>query len=436
MKRREAQTPCYPRLTVDVPRPQQPDRELSSWKEIAAYLGVGVRTAQIWEHDRGLPVRRLPGGRGRVLATTRELEEWKRSAEPAAPTVNKTIETQLSWLVEHLRSLFLLAGLSVVLVAAVVVTLRPAERPVSFRLERNVLVVLDDHGRELWRKIFPYALVEAVHPDLASRYTWIGDLDGDGRQEVLFAPHGLERSSESTPLICYSNRGRERWRFVNRRTIRTATEQFSPVYGVSRFLVTSTGKGKPDAVLVSTTHALYYPCEVALLSAEGKEMREYWHSGHLNQLSSADLNGDGENEFYLAGIDNGRHAATLVVLDTEHFSGASSEPTPAYQFQDFAPGSERARLVLPRSCLNTATEPYNTTVTLEAANGSIDVQTNELLGGPGAGIIHHFTPDLRQHRFDLADSYRHEFRRSLLAGEIHGCAEDDPQLSGVQTLVP
>src|SRR5689334_4174929 len=42
--------------------------ELTSWKEIASYLGVNLRTAQKWEEERNLPVRRLPGGRGRVAA--------------------------------------------------------------------------------------------------------------------------------------------------------------------------------------------------------------------------------------------------------------------------------------------------------------------------------------------------------------------------------
>ena len=32
---------------------------LDSWKEIAAYLGRGVRTVQRWEREEGLPVHRL-----------------------------------------------------------------------------------------------------------------------------------------------------------------------------------------------------------------------------------------------------------------------------------------------------------------------------------------------------------------------------------------
>ena len=50
---------------------------LNSWKEIAQYLGRGVRTVQRWEQDCGLPVHR-PKGRSRsaTLALTAELDEW------------------------------------------------------------------------------------------------------------------------------------------------------------------------------------------------------------------------------------------------------------------------------------------------------------------------------------------------------------------------
>jgi hypothetical protein len=61
-------------------------RELTSWKEIAAFLGVNVRTAQKWEEERKLPVRRLPGGRGRVAVDIAALDAWKRtSPDEVAP---------------------------------------------------------------------------------------------------------------------------------------------------------------------------------------------------------------------------------------------------------------------------------------------------------------------------------------------------------------
>jgi hypothetical protein len=59
--------------------PLGPRRLLNSWKEIAAYLDVNVRTAQNWEEERGLPVHRLPGRRGRVWADADAIDGWRQS---------------------------------------------------------------------------------------------------------------------------------------------------------------------------------------------------------------------------------------------------------------------------------------------------------------------------------------------------------------------
>jgi hypothetical protein len=51
---------------------------LSSWKDIARYMGKGVRTVQRWERQLGLPVRR-PNGASRksaVLLHRSELDAW------------------------------------------------------------------------------------------------------------------------------------------------------------------------------------------------------------------------------------------------------------------------------------------------------------------------------------------------------------------------
>ncbi len=55
-------------------------RILNSWKEIAAYVGRGVRTVQRWEAQLELPVHR-PAGKdhGAVLAFSPELDEWLNS---------------------------------------------------------------------------------------------------------------------------------------------------------------------------------------------------------------------------------------------------------------------------------------------------------------------------------------------------------------------
>ena len=53
---------------------------LSSWKEIAAYMGKGVRTVQRWEKEFGLPIRRPESIHTHVvLAIQGEIDEWVHS---------------------------------------------------------------------------------------------------------------------------------------------------------------------------------------------------------------------------------------------------------------------------------------------------------------------------------------------------------------------
>jgi excisionase family DNA binding protein len=57
-----------------------PDNRLDSWKEIASYLGLGVRTVQRWEREEGLPVHRLAHDKGgNVYARREELSTWWES---------------------------------------------------------------------------------------------------------------------------------------------------------------------------------------------------------------------------------------------------------------------------------------------------------------------------------------------------------------------
>ncbi len=59
---------------------------LNSWKDIANYVGRGVRTVQRWESELGMPVRR-PRARSRsaVVAMSDEIDRWIRSAPTTDP---------------------------------------------------------------------------------------------------------------------------------------------------------------------------------------------------------------------------------------------------------------------------------------------------------------------------------------------------------------
>jgi Tol biopolymer transport system component len=80
----------HPDNAADTPR-------LDSWKEIASFLGRGVRTVQRWEREEGLPVHRLDHTkRGSVYATPPELTAWWESRRRLATAPTSTSPTASS----------------------------------------------------------------------------------------------------------------------------------------------------------------------------------------------------------------------------------------------------------------------------------------------------------------------------------------------------
>ncbi len=70
---------------------------LSGWKDIANYLGKGVRTVQRYERELGLPVRRPSGKmKGSVIATQAELSSWVAACLPAEQPHPQTAASVLS----------------------------------------------------------------------------------------------------------------------------------------------------------------------------------------------------------------------------------------------------------------------------------------------------------------------------------------------------
>ncbi len=72
---------------------QTTSQQFTSWKEIAAYLGKGVRTVQRWEIQFGLPVQRPNAkSKGIVRASREDLDHWisNRWSVRSAGTESKT----------------------------------------------------------------------------------------------------------------------------------------------------------------------------------------------------------------------------------------------------------------------------------------------------------------------------------------------------------
>lgn len=88
---------------MGVPEPIPPasasptERQLDSWKEIAAYLGRDVTTVQRWEKREGMPVHRhVHDKRGSVHALPSELDTWLATRRPPLDGQEKLKEPEAS----------------------------------------------------------------------------------------------------------------------------------------------------------------------------------------------------------------------------------------------------------------------------------------------------------------------------------------------------
>jgi hypothetical protein len=85
---------------------------LSSWKDIARYLGKGVRTVQRWERHLGLPVRRPIGAsqKSAVLLYRGDVDAWlatrfsARGLEKSEAQADQSSRTARSNLREGIRT--------------------------------------------------------------------------------------------------------------------------------------------------------------------------------------------------------------------------------------------------------------------------------------------------------------------------------------------
>lgn len=171
----------------------------------------------------------------------------------------------------------------------------------------------------------------------------------------------------------------------------SARKTTPPPFFVDGFVVGPIRRGGPNHILVNGRHHRYFPTQVSLLSTEGTRLREYWHAGYFNAFLFHDLDGDGQQEIYLAGINNGRKMAELVILDPERFHGAGEErSSPAYQMNSMDPGVEIRRVFFPRTCVNRVIgSQYNAAKILQSQPDGLIVGVEESLHSQGGQTVYY-----------------------------------------------
>jgi hypothetical protein len=314
------------------------------------------------------------------------------------------------------------------------------DEPKLGRLDGSTLTIMNAEGMELWRKVFP----EGFGPDwyysqgVATRI-WFGDLEGKGHTSVLFVYSSASSPAlpHSSTLICYSDRGKEKWRWNPGRELPELAGTPATYKSFALAVLKATEK-RPPRIVVSSAHDPWWPSQIAVLDANGKIVSEYWHSGALTSLVLADLDGDGREEIVATGVSEYDHQATLVVLDPDRVFGASTEERPEFQIHGMAVAQERLRLLFPRSDLNRALFQYNQAIEPAVEHGIIRLTVLECITPPGCRIYYEFDKNVHLiSAFAGGDDFRSVHARFYQGGkDAHPLsAEEQAAFQKVRCLV-
>lgn len=427
------QRPSYraARLVPASPHSPSTDTRLNGWKDIATYLGKGVRTVQRWEKVYGLPVHRIGQEHGDIVfAFAREIDRWlvefeqrrpgnghgspldatddtddTPSSAVAAPiaqvaassTPVVAIETSATpeatrrrrtsakaWLAAAMLTIAIAAGLHFSTLpltpgtTSALTLAAPGAQPASWRVQDDRLVVFDDRGAELWSHPFDFDLNEGSYTappyNHFYRRVLIEDLDNDGTREVVMTT-GTQSREDQGLYVFEGADGDVRFAHHPTPTVQFGRETYSPPWAAHGLATTRNADGT-RSIWISFIHGLYFPTLLEQLDARGNIVSHYWSNGYITAVSTGRWRG--VQAVFVGATNNETLGGSLAIFSGTSIRGQAPAVLEPYRCQECETASPDAFFVFPRSCLLAAEEVQaDVTQAWEDASGTLMIVASQ-----------------------------------------------------------
>ena len=404
---------------------QDARNRLDSWKAIAAYLDRDERTVQRWERELGLPVRRVPGGRGRsVFAFSSEIDAWleARQGQEIDVTEPTSAPAPAADVPPPRRSFARMwpagvAAAMLVIASALVWWLRPTMvSATELRLESTTdgVTAFDAKGARLWKFTFPPAYSTVLAEDAVDA----ARIAAGGPQPAVYVATAFRiRRSDSTqetgglaeldlnghPLRSFS--------FTDNVTFDGAS--YGPPWVITDFAIDETGGRR--RIAIAAHHAVWSASLVTVLDEQLQRHGTFVHAGWIEQVQWQT-----SNRLVIGGYSNAHEGGMVALLDPSApngIDGQGPEPADSPYFCQTCPAGAPVRMaVMPRTELNRVTASRFNRARIQVTPEGVMARTIEV-PQPVAGLdaieaLYEFTPSLDLTRATFGDHYL-EFARAL-----------------------
>jgi hypothetical protein len=432
--------------------PENGSTRLDSWKAIAGYLDRDERTAQRWERDLGLPIRRLPGGRGRsVFAYSSEIDAWLLSARAAGgalaaespassdPSPDSTPlhipPSMAATRRPHAAAWrYVAAAVAVMAVAAgwrwKLQTVSASELRV--RATTDGVDAFDLQGVKRWT--YPFAPARTYLAEQMVNAVRVPP--GDPPAIFVATAHQfrpLDESEVGGALIELSPNGDLRRTFTFTDEVTFDGTTYGPPWVVTTYAIYEAGGSR--RIAIAAHHSVWDASLVTVLDEKMERHGTFVHAGWIEQLEWL-----ASNRLVIGGFSNAHDGGMVALLDPSASSGVDGqgpEPPGSHHFcSTCATGGPLGMVIMPRTELNRVTASRFNRARLQIASGRILARTIEV---PAAGLdavdaLYEFTPSLDLLRASYGNHYWETHRNLEAIGTLHRTREQSPDRDGPREI--
>jgi hypothetical protein len=389
--------------------PQDTSDRLDSWKAIAAHLQRDETTARRWGREFGLPVRRVPGGRGHsVFAYASEIDAWLKTAPlTVAPPKTNTIGRARR---RHPGVWFTVAAI-VATAAGLTAVLARGPHPTLGELRIEVtpdgVVALDAVGGQRWKYPFDPAYKVGLPDDPLLVLTGEHPAVYTATHVQIRRSDGLQQSGT---LLCLDGNGRLQQSFSFDDQVTFHGKTYGPPWAITSFAVDSGGGSR--RIAVAAHHAVWEPSIVTVLDEAGHRHGTFVHAGWIESVQWL-----GPDRLLVGGFSNAHDGGMVALLDPSAPGGLDGQgpepPDSQYYCETCGRGLPIRRMViLPRTEVNrAAAAPFNR-ARLQVFTDRVVARTIEVPAQAAVDVAYEFTRGLDLVAASYSDRYR-ELRSAL-----------------------
>jgi hypothetical protein len=355
---------------------------LDSWKAIGAYLGRDAGTVRRWERTRGLPVHRVPGGKGSsVFAFTGEIDTWLKSApqesaaqEQSAP--DSAPPEQLIPAPSRSVARWWWPAAGIALAGAIVLgwsmtRTSASVADIKVTVTESELTARDSNNAVMWRH------------RLDEQFRHIPSGNSEGGRVIAGARPGVyfltsyrarrdDNNNESGELTALDPQGRVRWTFRFNDVLTIGGKPFAAPWANTAFSIDDSSPIR--RIAVAAHHYLWGPSLVTVLDDNGRRHGTFVNDGWIEQTQWLS-----PTRLAIGGFSESRNGGMVALIDPSELDGQTPEAAGSRHVCGGCGVKPPVRMaVMPRSELNVATLSRFNRAILQRTNDRLIVRTAEV----------------------------------------------------------